>query len=81
MGAVGGMRALWVFCKEEKEREKIVSKYKREEHRRVAWGVQTGSRRPQATHPASGLPLKRLYGCFRGRPPAGRRRGRHGGPR
>jgi hypothetical protein len=47
-------------------------------HRRIAWSVQKGRRRPQAVCPAGGPPLKQLQGRFRGGPPTGCRRVGHG---
>ena len=49
--------------------------------RLTAWGVQGGRRRPQATCPAEGPPLKQPYSRFRGGLPTRCRRVRHGGPR
>jgi hypothetical protein len=37
----------------------IISYTYLEEHRRTAWGVQKGGRRPQAARPVGGPPLKR----------------------
>jgi hypothetical protein len=46
--------------------------------RRTAWGVQRGRRRMQAARAGGGPQPKRPYGRFRGAPPAGCRRVRHG---
>jgi hypothetical protein len=50
------------------------------DHRRTAWGVQKGKRRPQATRTSGGTLLKRPYSRLRGGPPTVRRRVGYGGP-
>jgi hypothetical protein len=49
-------------------------------HRRMAWGVKRGRRRPQATCPVGRPLLKWPSGGFRGSLPAGHKRVGHGGP-
>jgi hypothetical protein len=55
--------------------------YKMGLHRRTAWRVQRGRRRPRTARTAGGPSLKQLLGRFRGGPSAGRRREGHGGPK
>jgi hypothetical protein len=48
-------------------------------HRRMAWGVKRGRRRPQAIYRVGGPLLKWPYGCFRVSLPARHKRVGHGG--
>jgi hypothetical protein len=56
-------------------------RWNKSDHRRTAWDVQKGWRRPQDAHPVGGLPQKQPLRRFRGGPLTRHRRVGHGGTR